>query len=136
MKVKYIYLALVLVTIPAIYYLNQANLTSFKWNYLFIFWPVLIIIWGIHLLPFRETYRLLIIIGTMVICGFFIYIQLMRSPEYFPKTYDGMMHNKYIVKFRENLPYREEIVDPSQLEKEERQADSASMQPQDTLPSE
>jgi hypothetical protein len=136
MKVKYIYIAIILVTLPAIYFLNPANLTNFKWYYLLIFWPVLVIIWGIHMLPFKEHFRLIMIVGCMLITGFFIYLKLLQEPKYFSRTFNEMMQNKYIVKFREDLPYREEIVDPGQLEKYEKEADSIRQQPEDSLPQE
>ena len=53
------------------------------WWYLLHFWPVIIIIWGVSILPIKNNYKAVISISIVIITILFVAFLSEKRPEYF-----------------------------------------------------
>lgn len=58
MKYKNIFWGIVLIVIGVLFVLKNLNIIQFNWVYLIELWPLLLIFWGISLLPVRDFIKL------------------------------------------------------------------------------
>jgi hypothetical protein len=119
MKFRLMFLGMILIALPGLYFLDYMGLMDFDWRYFLIFWPMLFVFWGISMLPFKHNLRLMLLSITMVLCGFFIYFIMLSNPTYFKDTYQAMVENKFVKIFMENLPQKEDYIDSEELMEED-----------------
>jgi hypothetical protein len=131
MRFRLLFGAIVLITLPALYLMDYLGLMNFEWKYFVIFWPMLLIFWGIAILPFKEFVRVLILVIMLMGTGFFVYAQLLRNPKYFEKTYTDMLNNEFVKKIKENMPKKADYIDSEENTPEE---DSMAQHSNDSIP--
>jgi hypothetical protein len=119
MNTKLIFIGMILITLPGLYFLDVMGLLDFDWRYFLIFWPLLLIFWGIWMLPFKEYFRIVFLALLLMGTGFFVYYQAIKDKEYFKRTTEEVLSTPLLKKWMENMPTKDAIEDPSEIQNEE-----------------
>lgn len=77
---KKIFLGIVLVLAGILFLLRQFDLVFFHWRLLLDFWPLIIIYFGITLLPVRNSYKLIFSIIALILVVFFVWYFSIKNP--------------------------------------------------------
>jgi hypothetical protein len=59
MKYKNLFWGIVLIVLGILYLLKQFDVIWFSWRDIFDLWPLLLLLWGVSILPMKPVYRLL-----------------------------------------------------------------------------
>jgi len=70
MKYKNLFWGIILVFLGILGILNNFDLIYFSWHKLWNIWPVLLILWGISVLPVKDNLKLVLVLATL---GFTLY---------------------------------------------------------------
>ncbi|MCK9617593.1 MAG: cell wall-active antibiotics response protein [Lentimicrobiaceae bacterium] len=73
MNYKKIFWGLLLIIIGLLFIFRNLGWLDFNWWAIFSLWPVLLILWGISLIPVKEYIKLLLAIATLIISVVFLY---------------------------------------------------------------
>ena len=80
MKYKNLFLGVILVFIGILSLLDNFNVIYFSWSQLWKLWPVILILWGISVLPVKESVKLTAVVLTLAFSLFYIYNQAVDHP--------------------------------------------------------
>jgi len=67
MKYKNIFWGVVLIILGVLFILKNFNIIQFNWVYLIELWPLLLVFWGISLIPIKEIIKLFLYIIALII---------------------------------------------------------------------
>ena len=78
MKYRHLFWAIILIAVGIIFILNNFGILSFSWYSFWQLWPVILILWGISVLPVKDVAKFVMLIAVIVMTIFFIN----RVPEH------------------------------------------------------
>jgi hypothetical protein len=82
MKYRHLFWGVLLIAIGMLFVLNNLGVISFSWYSVWRLWPLILIIWGISILPMRDTVKFSVLI--IVLVGtFFVINRLPRERPFF-----------------------------------------------------
>lgn len=67
MKYKNIFWGIVLIAIGVMFILKNMDIINFNWVMLFQLWPLLLIFWGISLIPVKDYIKFILMLASLVI---------------------------------------------------------------------
>ncbi len=67
MKYKNIFWGIVLIGLGVLFILKNLNVIQFNWVYLLELWPLLLVFWGISLLPVKEIIKFVLYVVALII---------------------------------------------------------------------
>jgi len=67
MKYKNIFWGVVLIILGVLFILKNFNIIQFNWVYLIELWPLLLVFWGISLIPIKEIIKLFLYLIALII---------------------------------------------------------------------
>lgn len=73
MKYKHIFWGTVLITIGSLFFLKNLELIYFDWRAVLRLWPLLLILWGVSILPVRAFIKLILSFAAILLTLLFIY---------------------------------------------------------------
>lgn len=73
MKYKNLFWGIVLILIGILYLLKRFDLIWFNWRDILSLWPLLLVLWGISLLPMKSVFKLLASFAAIIITVLLIY---------------------------------------------------------------
>lgn len=79
MKYSNIFWGVILITIGALFFLKNLDIIWFSWRAIFRLWPLLLVLWGISILPIKNLIKLLLSFAAVLITILVIYF----SPQTF-----------------------------------------------------
>jgi hypothetical protein len=71
MKYRHLFWGILLIAIGLLFVLNNLGIIYFSWHSIWRLWPLILIIWGISILPVRDTIKFTALIVT-IIASFFV----------------------------------------------------------------
>jgi hypothetical protein len=80
MKYRYLFWGILLIAIGLLFILNNLGIISFSWSALWSLWPLILVFWGISILPLKGTIKVIILL--VVILGTLLLLN--RLPEHRP----------------------------------------------------
>ena len=72
MKYKHLFWAVILIAIGIIFMLNNFGVLCFSWYNFWQLWPLILILWGISILPVKDLSKFLMLIAVIVLGVFLI----------------------------------------------------------------
>ena len=66
MKYKHLFWAIILIAIGIIFILNNLGILHFSWYNFWQLWPVILILWGISILPVKDMAKFAMLIGVLL----------------------------------------------------------------------
>jgi hypothetical protein len=72
MKYKHLFWAIILIALGVLFILNNLGVLHFSWYQFLYLWPLILVIWGIAILPVRDAVKLIMVAGVFVITVLFI----------------------------------------------------------------
>jgi hypothetical protein len=66
MKYRHLFWGLILITIGLLFILNNFGVISFSWYSFWRLWPVILLFWGISILPVKDTVKYILLGATLV----------------------------------------------------------------------
>ncbi|MDT8392403.1 MAG: DUF5668 domain-containing protein [Bacteroidales bacterium] len=73
MKYKNLFWGIVLILLGVLYLLKSMDLIWFNWKDILSLWPILLVLWGISLLPVKSIYKLIASLLAILIMALLIY---------------------------------------------------------------
>jgi hypothetical protein len=67
MKYKHLFWAIILISIGLLFLLGNFGIIHFNWISFWRLWPLILIFWGIAILPFKDTYKFILLIGCVAL---------------------------------------------------------------------
>jgi hypothetical protein len=89
MKYRHIFWAFILIALGTLFILNNIGILEFGWRALWSLWPLILILWGISILPIRDwikTTALVVVLAFTII--FFNRLTERSSRMFFDRHYD------------------------------------------------
>jgi hypothetical protein len=80
MKYKHLFWAIILIAVGVIFILNNFGVLNFSWYNFWQLWPLVLILWGISILPVKDMVKFTMLVGVILIAIVFIN----RLPEHRP----------------------------------------------------
>lgn len=72
MKYKHLFWAIILIALGIIFILNNFGILNFSWYSFWQLWPVILILWGISVLPVKDVAKFGMLIGVILVTMLFI----------------------------------------------------------------
>jgi len=88
MKYRYLFWGIILISIGLLFILNNLGIISFSWQAIWSLWPLILIFWGISILPIKGSIKVIILVA--VVLGTLLFIN--RLPNYRPWFF-GLHHH-------------------------------------------
>lgn len=88
MKYRYLFWGIILISIGLLFILNNLGIISFSWQAIWSLWPLILIFWGISILPLKGTIKVIILLA--VVLGTLLFIN--RLPDNKP-WFLGLHHH-------------------------------------------
>src|ERR1039457_4837269 len=66
MKYRYLFWGIVLITSGLLFILNNLGIITFSWVTLWSLWPMILIFWGISMLPVKGTIKAIILLAMLL----------------------------------------------------------------------
>ena len=88
MKYRYLFWGIILISIGLLFILNNLGIISFSWQAIWSLWPLILIFWGISILPIKGTIKVIILLA--VVLGTLLFIN--RLPDNKP-WFLGLHHH-------------------------------------------
>lgn len=88
MKYRYLFWGIILISIGLLFVLNNLGIIYFSWQAVWSLWPLILIFWGISILPVKANIKTIILLVSVV--GTFLVIN--RLPERRPWFF-GLHHH-------------------------------------------
>jgi hypothetical protein len=83
MKFRHLFWAIILISIGVLFLLGNLDIIDFSWFSFWRLWPLILIFWGIAILPLRDVYKFTLLI-LVIIASFALFNKLDRTrPWYF-----------------------------------------------------
>jgi hypothetical protein len=89
MKFKHLFWAIILITIGILAILGNFGVIHFSWLSVWRLWPLILIFWGISILPMKDTIKFILLLGTLVLT-FAFYNRLEETAPWYMR-----IHNDY-----------------------------------------
>ncbi len=89
MKYRHLFWGILLIAIGMLFVLNNLGVIYFTWHSIWRLWPVILIIWGISILPIKDNIRFIVLVCTIVLTFFIIN----RLPQDRPWFFQFHHHN-------------------------------------------
>jgi hypothetical protein len=67
MKYKHLFWAIILISIGILFLLGNFGIIHFNWFSFWRLWPLILIFWGIAVLPLKDMYKFILLIGFVVL---------------------------------------------------------------------
>jgi hypothetical protein len=67
MKYKHLFWAIILISIGVLFLLGNFGIIQFNWFSFWRLWPLILIFWGIAVLPLKDIYKFTLLIGVVVL---------------------------------------------------------------------
>ncbi len=67
MKYRNVFWGILLLTIGSLYALRNFDVIQFEWSAIFSLWPLLLILWGVSMLPLKPVTKLLSSLGVLLL---------------------------------------------------------------------
>jgi hypothetical protein len=67
MKYKHLFWAIILISIGLLFLLGNFGIINFNWFSFWRLWPLILIFWGIAVLPLKDVYKFSLLIGFVVL---------------------------------------------------------------------
>ncbi len=90
MKYKHLFWAVILISIGLLFILRNLNIVHFSWIAFWRLWPLILLFWGIAILPIKDAVKF-ILLGAVVLFTFLFINRLTERPWYF-HFHDGGDH--------------------------------------------
>jgi len=98
MKYSKIFWGVILIAIGVLFALRNFDIFSFSWHSIFRLWPLILVFWGIAILPVKSVIKLIL----TVIAIFIAVIILVRHPGPCFQWFDWRCGDKYILRQDDN----------------------------------
>ena len=82
MKFRNIFWGIILVFIGTLGILNNLNVIDFSWHKLWALWPVVLILWGISILPVKDFLKTLLVVVTLLLSVFYISTEAVNNNSF------------------------------------------------------
>lgn len=79
MKHSNLFWGIILITLGALFILKNLDLIFFNWSAIFKLWPLLLVLWGISVLPVKSAFKLVFSFAAIIVTIFIVY----NSPYHF-----------------------------------------------------
>jgi hypothetical protein len=83
MKYKHLFWSIILISIGMLFLLGNLGYIHFSWISFWKLWPVVLIIWGISILPIKDLFKFILLILTIVAAIFIFNRMPSHRPWYF-----------------------------------------------------
>lgn len=97
MKYRHVFWAFILIAIGVLFILNNFGILEFGWRALWSLWPLILIFWGISILPIRESIKIVSLIAVLAFTVIFFNKLSDRSQWWNFRNfhyYDGDWHDR------------------------------------------
>ena len=71
MKYRHVFWAFILIAIGVLFMLNNFGVLEFGFRALWSLWPLILILWGISILPIRDTIKIVSLVAVLVVTVIF-----------------------------------------------------------------
>ena len=85
MKFRNIFWGIILILIGVLFTLENLNIIDFDWYNLWRLWPVVLILWGVSILPVKSIFRIILV---LLVLAFSILYMMDRTVEWCDEDYD------------------------------------------------
>lgn len=82
MKYKHLFWSIILIGVGILFLLGNLGWIHFSWYNLWKLWPVILIIWGISVLPIKDLFKF-ILLGVTIICAILIFNRMPNHRPWF-----------------------------------------------------
>jgi len=83
MKYRHVFWAIILIAIGVLFILNNFGVLEFGWRAIWSLWPLILIFWGISILPIRDWIKITSLVGVLVFTVIFFNRITERSTWFF-----------------------------------------------------
>ncbi|MCX6252755.1 MAG: DUF5668 domain-containing protein [Bacteroidetes bacterium] len=89
MKYRTLFWGILLIAIGLLFVLNNLGILSFSWYGIWRLWPLILIFWGISILPIRDGIKFIVLISVIALT----FLSINRLPETSPWYFRFHHHN-------------------------------------------
>lgn len=109
MKFRNIFWGMILILIGLLFTLDNLNLLDFNWYSLWRLWPVVLVLWGVSILPVKQIVKIVLVI--MVLAGS-VYYMMNRTVQWHDNDFHISYNHNYdnrTVNQEFTIPYEDSV---------------------------
>ncbi len=95
MKYRHVFWAFILIAIGILFMLNNFGVLEFGFRTLWNLWPLILILWGISILPIRDGIKIIGLVGVLVLTVIFFNRISDRSPWFHVHNFHGFSNRNW-----------------------------------------
>ena len=95
MKYRHVFWAFILIAIGILFMLNNFGVLEFGFRTLWNLWPLILILWGISILPIRDGVKIIGLVGVLVLTVIFFNRISDRSPWFHVHNFHGFSNRNW-----------------------------------------
>jgi hypothetical protein len=91
MKYRHIFWAIILIAVGVLAILGNFGVIHFSWLTVWRLWPLILILWGVSILPLKDTVKFVLLIGVLIMT-FAFYNKLEESAPWYMRLHGDRYH--------------------------------------------
>lgn len=107
MKFRNIFWGMILILIGILFTLENLNLIDFDWYHIWRLWPVILVLWGVSILPIKDLFKVILVV--LVLAGSVFYM-MDRTVHWHDTDYSiSYKHNTESADQEFTIPYEDSV---------------------------
>lgn len=107
MKFRNIFWGIILILIGILFTLENLNLIDFDWYNLWRLWPVILVLWGVSILPVKNIFKVVLV---LLVLAFSIHYTMDRTVEWRDEDYNiSYQHDTKPANQEFTIPYEDSV---------------------------
>lgn len=103
MKYGHLFWAIILIAIGGLFLIANIGWIDFHWTTVWRLWPLILIFWGIAILPIRDLIKYILLIGTIVLT--IVFFNKLTAPNGWFRWHDGNSEWSFNDEWRDHDKY-------------------------------